>query len=114
MQNAIAQAKVAAATLLDVEPPSTGVPWFWPDQADLRLQMAGINTGYDQVVLRGEPASEQFSALYYRDGRLLSIDAVNAPHDYIAVRKLLDTGCSILADAAADTSVALREFVRAS
>ncbi|MDZ5445035.1 FAD-dependent oxidoreductase [Micromonospora sp. 4G57] len=58
VQNAIAQAKVAAATLLDVEPPSTGVPWFWFDQADLRLQMAGINTGYDQVVLRGEPASE--------------------------------------------------------
>ncbi|GIF52499.1 3-phenylpropionate/trans-cinnamate dioxygenase ferredoxin reductase subunit [Asanoa ferruginea] len=114
VQNAIAQAKTAAATLLGREAPDTGTPWFWSDQADLKLQMAGINTGYDEVVLRGDPASEQFSALYYRAGRLLSIDAVNAPRDYMAVRRLLDGGRSIPAEAAADTAVALKEFLRAT
>ncbi|MEV4624471.1 FAD-dependent oxidoreductase [Asanoa sp. NPDC049573] len=112
VQNAIAQAKTAAATMLGTAAPDTGTPWFWSDQADLKLQMAGINTGYDQVVLRGDPASEQFSAFYYRAGRLLSIDAVNAPRDYMAVRKLLDGGRSIPAEAAADTAVALKEFLR--
>lgn len=114
VQNAITQAKVAAATLLGVEPPSAGVPWFWSDQADLKLQMAGLNIGYDRVILRGDPSREQFSALYYRGDRLLSIDAVNAPRDYMAVRRLLEMGRNVPAEAASDPDVALKDFLRAS
>jgi len=113
VQNAVAQAKTAAATLLGVTPPDPGVPWFWSDQADLKLQVAGLNSGYDDVVVRGEPSSESFSALYYRDGRVVSIDAVNAPRDYMAVRRILEIGGTVPRHAAADTGIALKEHLQA-
>ncbi len=113
VQNAIAQAKTAAAAILGVEPPETGVPWFWSDQDDLKLQIAGLSTGYDQVVLRGEPGEERFSVLYYREGRLIAIDSVNAPRDYMAVRRLLELGLNVPAEAAADPATPLKEFLTA-
>lgn len=106
--NAIAQAKTAAAGLLGKEPSAPAMPWFWSDQADLKLQLAGLSMGYDQVVVRGEPDSEQFSALYYRDGRFISIEAVNAPADYMAARRILETGGNIPAEAGGDTSILLK------
>ncbi len=112
VQNAIAQAKTAAATLLGLQPSDNGVPWFWSDQGDLKLQIAGLNTGYDDVVVRGEPDSESFSVLYYREGKLLSIDAVNSPRDYMAVRKTLELGGTVPPEAAADTGVPLKEHIK--
>ncbi|MGG5752312.1 NAD(P)/FAD-dependent oxidoreductase [Zafaria sp. Z1313] len=111
--NAIAQAKAAAAALLDREPAATAVPWFWSDQADLKLQMAGLTMGYDQVVLRGDPDSERFSALYYRDGQLASIESVNAPRDYMAARRILETGGNIPPEAARDTGIPLKAHLTA-
>lgn len=111
VQNAINQAKIAAATLLGAPTPHTGVPWFWSDQADLKLQIAGLNAGYDTVVLRGDPATESFSLLYYRGEELLSIDSVNAPRDYMAVRRILDNGGSVPPYAATDLDVPLKEFL---
>lgn len=113
VQNAVAQAKVAAATLLGVVPPTAGIPWFWSDQADLKLQVAGLNSGYDDVVVRGEPGSESFSALYYRAGQLISTDSVNAPRDYMAVRKILERGGNVPPVAAADPRVALKDYLKA-
>jgi 3-phenylpropionate/trans-cinnamate dioxygenase ferredoxin reductase component len=106
--NAIAQAKTAALSLLGREPGQPSLPWFWSDQADLKLQMAGLTIGYDQVVLRGDIEGEQFSALYYRDGRLIAVEAVNMPGDYMAARRILEVGGSIPPEAAADTGIALK------
>ncbi|MFA3876350.1 NAD(P)/FAD-dependent oxidoreductase [Streptomyces sp. MMCC 100] len=98
--NALAQAGAAAASLLGREEPDTSVPWFWSHQGDLRLQIAGLSTGYDHCVVRGAPDEEQFSVLYYRRGELLAVDAVNRPADYMAVRRALTGGVHIPADAA--------------
>ena len=106
--NAIAQAKTAAASLLGHEPGALSVPWFWSDQADLKLQMAGLTMGYDQVVLRGDIEGEQFSALYYRHGRLIAVEAVNAPRDYMAARRILEAGGTIPPEAAADIEIPLK------
>lgn len=106
--NAIAQAKTAAAALMGIAPTAQSLPWFWSDQADLKLQMAGLSMGYDRVVLRGAPESERFSALYYRDGQLASIESVNAPGDYMAARRILETGGNIPMDAARDLAVPLK------
>ena len=57
------------------------MPWFWSDQADLKLQIAGLSTGFDEAVLRGNPDDEHFSVLYYRDGHLIAIDSVNDAPD---------------------------------
>lgn len=111
VQNAVSQAKVAAATLLGRPEPYTAVPWFWSDQYELKLQIAGLSAGYDRQVVRGDPTSEAFSVLYYRDDSLLAVDAVNAGADYMAVRKALTQGATIPADNAGNTTVALRNLI---
>ncbi|MFM6981052.1 MAG: NAD(P)/FAD-dependent oxidoreductase, partial [Micrococcales bacterium] len=82
VQNAVDQAKVAAKTLMGNREPYHALPWFWSDQADLKLQIAGLSTGYDQTVVRGNPDEESFSVLYYKNGRLLAADCINQPSDF--------------------------------
>jgi 3-phenylpropionate/trans-cinnamate dioxygenase ferredoxin reductase subunit len=114
VQNAIAQAQAAAAALLGRPSANRAVPWFWSDQADLKLQIAGLSRGYDQVVVRGEPSSERFSVLYYASSRLIAVDAINRPRDYLVARRVLGEDGTIPADRAADESVALKELVTAA
>jgi 3-phenylpropionate/trans-cinnamate dioxygenase ferredoxin reductase component len=110
--NAIDQARAAAATLVDLPGPPRTVPWFWSDQGDIKLQIAGLSAGFDEVVLRGDLHAEQFSALYYRDSDLIAIDAINAPRDYMAVRKVLESGGTVPREAAADAATELKTFIR--
>jgi 3-phenylpropionate/trans-cinnamate dioxygenase ferredoxin reductase subunit len=111
VQNAVDQAKTAAKTLAGVREPYRAVPWFWSDQADLKLQIAGLSTGYDQTVVRGTPDDESFSVLYYRDARLIAIDSVNAVSDYMAVRKALGSGSTIPAELAHNLETPLKTLV---
>jgi 3-phenylpropionate/trans-cinnamate dioxygenase ferredoxin reductase subunit len=110
VQNAVAQATIAAATLLGRPPQAPAVPWFWSHQGDLKLQIAGLGAGYDETVLRGDPATERFSVLYYRAGRLLAVDAVNSPADYMVVRKVLTQGGSLPPDLVADAATPLKDI----
>ncbi|NUS52715.1 MAG: FAD-dependent oxidoreductase [Nocardioidaceae bacterium] len=114
VQNAVAQARVAAATLAGKPDPLRTVPWFWSDQGDLKLQIAGLNTGYDRTVVRGEPSTESFAVLYYRGHQLLSVDAVNAPRDYLVVRKALTDGSTVDPARAGDADVPLKELLVAA
>ncbi len=109
VNNAFEQGKIAAATLMGEPGTYQGVPWFWSDQADLKLQIAGLSTGYDAVVVRGEPVSERFSVLYYREGRLIAADCINQPVDFMAVRNTLNKGGTIPAETAADTAIPLKK-----
>jgi 3-phenylpropionate/trans-cinnamate dioxygenase ferredoxin reductase subunit len=105
--NAIHQAKVAAATLLGAPAAYSEVPWFWSDQYDLKLQIAGLSAGYDEVVLRGAPAARSFAAFYLRAGQLLAVDAVNSPLEFMAGKKLVANRARIGADMLGDPSVDL-------
>jgi 3-phenylpropionate/trans-cinnamate dioxygenase ferredoxin reductase subunit len=89
VQNAVDQAKVAAATLLGQPEPHRAVPWFWSDQGDLKLQMAGLTTGSDDFAVKGSFESEQFSVSHYRDGALIGVESVNRPADYMQARRAL-------------------------
>lgn len=111
VNNALEQAKVAAATLLGRDAAYVSVPWFWSDQADLKLQIAGLSTGYDDVVVRGDPDAEKFAVLYYRDGRLIAADCVNQPAEFLAIKQALAKGKTIPPLAAADTAVPLKQSV---
>ncbi|MGQ4515321.1 FAD-dependent oxidoreductase [Streptomyces sp. DW26H14] len=111
VQNAVAQAATAAATLLGRPAPAKAVPWFWSYQGDLRLQIAGLSAGHDRTVVRGSVDDEHFSVLYYQDGRLLAVDAVNRPADYMAVRKALTQGATIPAGPAADADTPLKSLI---
>lgn len=108
--NAIEQAKVAAKTLLGLQGQYRAVPWFWSEQADLKLQIAGLSHGHDEAILRGNPEEEKFSVLYYRQGRLIAADCLNTPKDFIAVRNALTKGQNIPAEAAVDTVRPLKEL----
>ena len=114
VNSAVSQATAAAATLAGAPDRAPNVPWFWSNQGDLRLQIAGLSTGYDDFVVRGEPDSEKFAVLYYRAGRLLAVDAVNSPPDYMVVRKALTQGATIPADRAADEATPLKQLLMAA
>jgi len=112
VQNAVEMGKSAAAALLGRERPFTAAPWFWSDQYDVKLQIAGLSAGYDQVVLRGEPAERRSSAFYFRDGALLAIDSLNRPQDHMLGRKLLDRKVPLTPEQAADPAFPLASLTR--
>jgi 3-phenylpropionate/trans-cinnamate dioxygenase ferredoxin reductase component len=87
--NAVHQGKIAAGAMLDALTAYSEVPWFWSDQYDLKLQIAGLSTGYDEVAVRGNPQSGSFAAYYLAAGRLIAVDAVNSPHDFMNGKKLV-------------------------
>jgi 3-phenylpropionate/trans-cinnamate dioxygenase ferredoxin reductase subunit len=96
VHNALEQAKTAVSNICGKEKHYSQVPWFWSDQYDLKLQIAGLSTGYDDIVIRGNPADRSFACLYLRDGKLIATDAVNSPKEFvqskalIAARKIVD------------------------
>lgn len=112
MPNAVSQGRTAAATLLGQLRPAGDVPWFWSDQFDLKLQIAGIAEGYDELVVRGDPDTEAFAVLYYRQGSLLAVNAVNSPADYLAGRKALKDGIPLPADRARDNATPLKQLLK--
>jgi 3-phenylpropionate/trans-cinnamate dioxygenase ferredoxin reductase component len=108
VQNAVDQAKCIAAAIVGRSESYRAVPWFWTDQFDIKLQMAGLSGGYGQVITRGEPESRKFSLFYFRDGRLAAVDSVNRPADHLAARKLIGARTAITPAQAADPDVDLK------
>jgi len=100
--NAIDQAEVVAANMLGADQPYEAKPWFWSDQFDLKLQIAGLNTGYDHIVTRkGE--GEAVSFWYYRGNDLLAVDAMNDPRAYMVGKRLIEAGRSPAPEVIAST-----------
>ncbi|MFO1187113.1 MAG: FAD-dependent oxidoreductase [Alphaproteobacteria bacterium] len=114
VQNAIEQAKIAAGSLLGARKSYDEVPWFWSDQYDLKLQIAGLNQGYDRVAIRGDPAARKFAAFYLQAGRLIAVDAVNAPAEYMtSLKALIPAKAKVAPERLADTSVSMKEIAAA-
>ena len=109
VQNANDQASTVARFIaLADATPYHAVPWFWSNQYDLKLQTIGLSTGYDTVVLRGDPATRSFSLIYLRSGRVIALDCVNAIKDYVQGRRLVVEGIAAAPAALSDTSVPLK------
>jgi 3-phenylpropionate/trans-cinnamate dioxygenase ferredoxin reductase subunit len=87
VQNAIDQAKAAAATILGTPASYDPVPWFWSDQYELKLQIAGLFDGYDEVVETADPTSGRFSVEYRKNGRLIAVDSVNDARAHMLARR---------------------------
>ena len=106
----------AAAALMGQERPFTATPWFWSDQYDKKLQMAGLSMGADSWAVRGDMAGDinvaSFSVFHYRQGRLIAADSVNAGKDHLAVRKLLDAQVSPTPAQLADSSCELAALIK--
>jgi len=111
VQNANDMANTAAKAICGVPEPYHALPWFWSNQYDLKLQTAGLSIGYDNAVLRGEPAARSFSVIYLKDGRVIAVDAVNSTKDYVGGRKLVEARAVVGADLLADTATPLKELL---
>ena len=94
VQNAIDQAEVVAENMLGAAKSYVPTPWFWSDQFDCKLQIAGLNTGYDTIVTRG-PDGEAVSFWYYKGDQFLALDAMNDPRAYMVGKRLLEMGRTV-------------------
>ncbi len=110
VQNAIDQAKHAAYAMAGKPKTYSEVPWFWSDQYDLKLQIAGLARADDQIVVRGDPTSRKFAAFHLRDGAVAAVEAVNAPSEYLVGRKLIAAGSHVAPEHLADLSVPMKSF----
>ena len=111
VQNAHDMATTAAKAICGDPQPYVALPWFWSNQYDLKLQTAGLNLGYDQTVVRGNPDDRSFSVIYLKDGRVVAVDAVNRTKDYVQGRKLIEARAEVGPADLADTSRLLKDML---
>ncbi len=114
VHNAIEQGKTAAAAITGKDKPYNQVPWFWSDQYDLKLQIAGLSTGYTEAVTRGNPAEgRSFAVFYLRDGVLIAVDAVNRAPEFMTARQLIAKQAKLDPKRLADESISMKEVANA-
>lgn len=109
--NAIDQAEVVAENIMGAAKDYVAKPWFWSDQYDVKLQIAGLNTGYNRVISR-ETGTGVISLWYYQDDTLLAVDAMNAPRDYMIAKRLIEAGKSPSPDAIANPDTDMKALLK--
>lgn len=109
--NAIDQAEVVAENIMGAVKDYVAKPWFWSDQYDVKLQIAGLNTGYNRVISR-ETGTGVLSFWYYQDDTLLAVDAMNAPRDYMIAKRLIEAGKSPSPDAIANPDTDMKALLK--
>jgi len=110
VHNALEQAKTAASNLCGHQLVYSQVPWFWSDQYDIKLQIAGLSEGYDDVVVRGNPSAASFACFYLRDRRLIAVDAVNSPREFMQAKDLIGGRAEPDRAQLADPGIQLRDL----
>ncbi|RZJ05291.1 MAG: ferredoxin reductase [Brevundimonas sp.] len=93
--NALEQAKQAASAIVGRATPSPEVPWFWSDQYDVKLQIAGLPDGADRQVVRGDPASGSFAVFHLAGDRIVCVEAINAPAEFMGGRVMIGKGVAV-------------------
>ncbi len=114
VQNATDQAKTVARRLVGKPEPYDALPWFWSDQGDLKLQIAGLSHGVDTWVTRGDPASRAFAVFGFREGKLKVVETVNRGAEHMAARRLIASGTPLTPEQAADLAFDLRKLALAA
>jgi 3-phenylpropionate/trans-cinnamate dioxygenase ferredoxin reductase subunit len=111
VQNAIDQAKHAALAMVGRPTPYNEVPWFWSDQYDLKLQIAGLAKPGDEIVLRGDPSARKFAVFHLRGAAVAAVEAVNAAPEYMIGRKLIADAAHVAPARLADTAVPMKNII---
>lgn len=111
--NATDQAKIIAGAITGGTKEYNALPWFWSDQFDLKLQIAGLSGGFDEVIIRGDHTQgRSFAAFYFKGDKLLAVDAVNRPQEYMVGRRLITMGKTVDKTALADEAIGLKSFLK--
>ena len=111
VQNALEQAKIAASTINGLDLPHDQIPWFWSDQYNIKLKIAGISTGYENYVVRGNISEEKFSVFYLKEERLIAIETINDNKAFSVGKKLIKNQTSIPLDDLEDQNLDLKSFL---
>ena len=111
VQNAIDQAECAATNMAGEPKAYHPYPWFWSDQYDVKLQIAGLNRGYDSIVVRPGEREGAISHFYFKGNEFLAVDSMNDPRTYMVCKKLLETGKTITPEQAADPELQLKSLM---
>ena len=112
MPNAIDQAEVVAANMLGTAQDYIATPWFWSDQFDVKLQIAGISQGYTKAVVRGDAsAGRSFSVFYIKDQYVIAADCINRPKDFMVAKKLILQQSKIDVAALVDESSEIKKLL---
>ena len=112
--NAVEQARRAVCAITGATPPPHEVPWFWSDQYDVRLQIAGVPFEVDELVVRGDPASNKFAVFHLLGHRVRAVEAVNATAEFIIGKKLISAGTQIVPALLRDAAVSMKSLAAAA
>ncbi len=112
VQNATDQSRVVAGAACGKETSYNSVPWFWSEQFDLMLQIAGLSQGYDEIITRGDPGEgRSFAAFYLSAGRVIAVDAVNKPQEFMFTKKLIPANREVNKTKLADVDAPIKELL---
>ena len=111
VQNAVEQAKSIAASIAGSHKPYQEVPWFWSDQYNIKLQIAGISQDHDHRVIRGYPEEEKFAVFYQKEKRLIAVDAINSPKEFMVGKKWIAMQAKIPLELIRNVDVDLKKIV---
>lgn len=113
IQNAVEQAEVCARTLCGQREAYDAIPWFWSDQYDVKLQIAGLSSGYDRLVLRGDlEQGRKLSVFYFAGEQLLAVDAVNSPQEFMFSKRALAQGATLDQEGLVNNSIPMKDLLR--
>lgn len=110
--NAMEQAKVAASQICGIEVLCDALPWFWSQQFDLMWQIAGVSSGYDQVIIRGQPDDDGLVAWYLKNDKIIAADCLNRPREFMTAKKLIPANKKIPLDALADENIPVKDLLK--
>jgi 3-phenylpropionate/trans-cinnamate dioxygenase ferredoxin reductase subunit len=108
--NALEQAKQVACAIMGRPAPAVDVPWFWSDQFDLKLQIAGLPFDADRIIVRGDPATAKFAVFHLKGDQIQAVEAVNAPPEFMAGKQLILNRRTIMPEKLADLSISMKEI----
>ncbi len=112
VQNAIDQGEIAARAIAGEDVDYRPVPWFWSDQYDVKLQIAGLNIGYDRTVLRPGPRDGAVSIWYFAGPNFIAVDSINDSKTYMFGKRILELGRNLTLEQAADPDFDLKALIR--
>lgn len=110
VQNANYQAEIATTAICSMPPPKPEVPWFWSDQYDIKLQIAGLSQNYDRVIMRGNPGRASFALFYLAEKKLIAADCINRPQEFLMAKRALLEKVEIDEDKLCDESLKAKDI----
>ena len=111
VHNAIEQGKTVASSIMNKKNPYNQIPWFWSDQYDLKLQIAGLCIDYDDIIVRGNSDNRSFAVFYMKDNYMIASDCINCPGEHMMSRRIISDKINVDKDRLSDVLIPIKEVI---